>query len=116
MRGIPSLAEAQRAYAAYQQYNELDKQYGITDKAVAGTNSRARPPTNPTRPPPPQRPRPPAPRDPPAPSGRGMSPPDYAPSLPRPHPLPLTRLPSLAPPRPQPNKPPITSSVVSPPP
>ena len=62
MRGIPSLAEAQRAYAAYQQYNELDKQYGITDKAIAGTNPRARPPTNPTRPPPPQRPRPPAPR------------------------------------------------------
>lgn len=47
---------------------------------------------------------------------RRTSPPDYAPSLPRPHPLPLTRLPSLAPPRPQPNKPPMTSSVVSPPP
>lgn len=54
MSGIPSVAEAQRAYAAYQQYNELDKQYGITDKAVAGTNPRARPPTNPTRPPPPR--------------------------------------------------------------
>ena len=36
MAGIPSLSEAQQAYAAYQQYNELDKQYDITNKAVQG--------------------------------------------------------------------------------
>lgn len=112
MSGIPSVAEAQRAYAAYQQYNELDKQYGITDKAVAGTNPRARPPTNPTRPPPPRRP----PSASPGPARtetiieRPRVPDEVPPSLP------LLRVRSRASPlSPQPNKPPMTSSVVSPP-
>ena len=113
MSGIPSVAEAQRAYAAYQQYHELDKQYGITDKAVAGTNPRARPPTNPTRPPPPRRP----PSASPGPArtetiiGCPRVPDEVPPSLP------LLRVRSRASPlSPQPNKPPMTSSVVSPPP
>ena len=113
MSGVPSVAEAQSAYAAYQQYNELDKQYGITDKAVAGTNPRARPPTNPTRPPPPRRP----PSASPGPARtetiieRPRAPDEVPPSLS------LPRVRSRASPlSPQPNKPPMTSSVVSPPP
>ena len=31
-----SIAQAQQAYGAYQQYSELDKQYDITNKAVQG--------------------------------------------------------------------------------
>eukprot|EP00227_Mantoniella_beaufortii_P005661 CAMPEP_0197612730 /NCGR_PEP_ID=MMETSP1326-20131121/57842_1 /TAXON_ID=1155430 /ORGANISM="Genus nov. species nov., Strain RCC2288" /LENGTH=142 /DNA_ID=CAMNT_0043181517 /DNA_START=33 /DNA_END=458 /DNA_ORIENTATION=+ len=34
-----SLAQAQQAYGAYQQYSELDKQYDITNKAVAAKNA-----------------------------------------------------------------------------
>jgi hypothetical protein len=36
MAGVPSYAEAQQAYAAYQQYDALDKQYDLTSKAAQG--------------------------------------------------------------------------------
>jgi hypothetical protein len=36
MAGFTSIAQAQQAYGAYQQYSELDKQYDLTNKALAG--------------------------------------------------------------------------------
>jgi len=44
MAGFTSIAQAQQVYGAYQQYTELDKQYDLTHKALAGGDGPGRGP------------------------------------------------------------------------